>query len=123
MKKENFISLVLGAIGVILFGLGMCMCLLPEWDAFRQGEAVGAAGLVVLAVMLAARRKMHGKPPVHLSLKAVGTVLLAILGALALGIGMCMTMVWEGLLLPGVAVGLVGILLLLGLIPLCRGLR
>lgn len=34
-----------------------------------------------------------------------------------------MTMVWEGLLLPGVAVGLVGILLLLGLIPLCRGLR
>nr|WP_325300118.1 hypothetical protein [uncultured Dysosmobacter sp.] len=123
MKKENFISLVLGAIGVILFGLGMCMCLLPEWDAFRQGEAVGAAGLVVLAVMLAARRKMQGKPPVHLSLKAVGTVLLAILGALALGIGMCMTMVWEGLLLPGVAVGLVGILLLLGLIPLCRGLR
>lgn len=123
MKKENFISLVLGAIGVILFGLGMCMCLLLEWDAFRQGEAVGAAGLVVLAVMLAARRKMQGKPPVHLSLKAVGTVLLAILGALALGIGMCMTMVWEGLLLPGVAVGLVGILLLLGLIPLCRGLR
>lgn len=123
MKKENFISLVLGAIGVILFGLGMCMCLLPEWDAFRQGEAVGAAGLVVLAVMLAARRKMQGKPPVHLSLKAVGTVLLAVLGALALGIGMCMTMVWEGLLLPGVAVGLVGILLLLGLIPLCRGLR
>lgn len=123
MKKENFISLVLGAIGVILFGLGMCMCLLPEWDAFRQGEAVGAAGLVVLAVMLAARRKMQGKPPVHLSLKVVGTVLLAILGALALGIGMCMTMVWEGLLLPGVAVGLVGILLLLGLIPLCRGLR
>lgn len=123
MKKENFISLVLGAIGVILFGLGMCMCLLPEWDAFRQGEAVGAAGLVVLAVMLAACRKMQGKPPVHLSLKAVGTVLLAILGALALGIGMCMTMVWEGLLLPGVAVGLVGILLLLGLIPLCRGLR
>ena len=99
------------------------MCLLPEWDAFRQGEAVGAAGLVVLAVMLAARRKMQGKPPVHLSLKAVGTVLLAVLGALALGIGMCMTMVWEGLLLPGVAVGLVGILLLLGLIPLCRGLR
>lgn len=87
MKKENFISLVLGAIGVILFGLGMCMCLLPEWDAFRQGEAVGAAGLVVLAVMLAARRKMQGKPPVHLSLKAVGTVLLAILGALALASG------------------------------------
>lgn len=123
MKKENFISLVLGTVGVILFGLGMCMCLLPEWNAFRQGAAVGAVGLAVLAAMPAVRRKIQGRPPVRLSLKTVGSVVLAILGTLILGVGMCMTMVWEGLLLPGVAVGVVGIVLLLGLIPLCKGLR
>lgn len=123
MKKENFVTLVLSTVGVILFGLGMCMCMLPAWNAFRQGVAVGAAGLVILLAMPAIRRKMKGMPPIHLSLKAVGTVVLAILGALTLGIGMCMTMVWDGLLLPGVAVGVLGIVLLLGLIPLCKGIQ
>lgn len=30
MKKENFISLFLGTIGVLVFALGMCMCMIPE---------------------------------------------------------------------------------------------
>lgn len=34
MKKKNFVSLVFGTVGIILFALGMCMCLLPEWGAF-----------------------------------------------------------------------------------------
>lgn len=123
MKKENFVTLVLSTVGVILFGLGMCMCMLPAWNAFRQGVAVGAAGLVILLAMPAIRRKMKGMPLIRLSLKAVGTIVLAILGALTLGIGMCMTMVWDGLLLPGVAVGVLGIVLLLGLIPLCKGIQ
>ena len=43
--------------------------------------------------------------------------------ALAFGVGMCMTMVWEGLLVWGIVVGLIGIVLLLCLIPLCKGLK
>ena len=30
MEKKNFIKLVLGVVGGLLFSLGMCMCLLPE---------------------------------------------------------------------------------------------
>ena len=34
MSKKNFISLIFGTVGGILFALGMCMAMLPEWGAF-----------------------------------------------------------------------------------------
>ena len=90
MQKKNFVSLILGTIGGILFAIGMCMCLLPEWGAFTQGVVIAVIGAVVLLILLLVRRKMEGKPAIHLSGKAVGSVLLGAVGALALGIGMCM---------------------------------
>ena len=124
MKKENFVTLILGTIGDILFAIGMCMCLLPEWNAFTQGVVVAAVGAVVLLAMFLVRRKMEGKPViVKLSGKTIGGILLGIAGALMLGVGMCMVMVWEGLMIWGIIVGVVGIILLLCLIPLCKGLK
>ena len=107
MKKKNFVSLVMGTVGGILFALGMCM---------------SAVGAVVLLAMLVVRRKMEGKPAVRLNGKAVATVLLGVVGALVLGVGMCMVMVWN-MLMWGIVVGIVGIVLLICLIPLCRGLQ
>lgn len=123
MKKENFVSLVLGVSGALVLGIGMCMTTLTEWNAFKPGIIVGAVGLVLLLIMVLVRRKMKGLPPIKLSGKAIGTAALGIVGALALGVGMCMTMVWENLLLWGIVVGCVGIMILLSLIPLCRGLK
>ena len=123
MKKENFVTLILSTIGGIFFAIGMCMCLLPEWNAFTQGVVMAAVGIVVLLVMLVVRRKMKGKPAIKVSGKAVGTVALGVVGALVLGVGMCMTMVWEGLMVPGIIVGVIGIVLLLCLIPICKGLK
>ena len=37
MSKKNFVTLILSAIGGILFALGMCMTLLPEWNAWGPG--------------------------------------------------------------------------------------
>lgn len=37
MKKENLVTLVMSTIGGLIFSLGMCMALLPEWNAFNQG--------------------------------------------------------------------------------------
>ena len=102
MKKKNFVSLLFGTVGGILFALGMCMCLLPEWGAFTPGVVIAAVGAVVLLVLLLVRRKMAGKPAVHISGKAVGAVLLGI-------VGMCMAMVWS-MLVPGIVMGVAGIL-------------
>lgn len=122
MKKKNFVSLVMGTVGGILFALGMCMCMLPQWNAFTQGVVVSAVGAVVLLAMLVVRRKMEGKPAVRLNGKAVATVLLGVVDALVLGVGMCMVMVWN-MLMWGIVVGIAGIVLLICLIPLCRGLQ
>lgn len=123
MSKKNFITLILGTIGGILFALGMCMAMLPEWGAFTQGIVIGCIGIVVLLVMLLVRRKMEGKSVVvKLSGKTIGTIVVGVVGALVLGAGMCLVMVWN-MMVPGVVVGLVGIVLLLFLIPLVKGIK
>lgn len=122
MKKKSFVSMIMGTIGCIMFAIGMCMCLLPKWNAFSQGVVIAIVGVVVLLAMLIVRRKMEGKPAIELNGKAIGTVLLGIVGALALGVGMCLVMVWSHLVW-GILVGIVGIVLLLCLIPICKGLK
>lgn len=124
MSKKNFVTLILSTVGGILFAIGMCMALLPEWNAFTPGVVMGVIGAVVLLIMVMARRKMSGKSVfVKLSGKTIGTIVLSIVGVLVFGVGMCMTMVWEGLMIPGIIVGIVGIVLLICLIPLCKGLK
>ena len=122
MKKSNFIALILGTIGIVFFALGMCMALLPEWGMFNQGIACGVIGLVILLVDLLIWRRMEGKAPIHVTPKAVGTVVVGVLGALLLGVGMCLSMVFGNMAL-GIAVGIVGIIVLLLLIPLAKGIR
>ena len=122
MQKKDFVTLIMSTIGGILFALGMCMALLPEWGAMTQGIAIGAIGVVILLVMLLVRRKMSGKPMIVINGKAIGTTLLGVAGAIVLGVGMCMTMVWN-MMLPGILVGIVGIVLLLCLIPVIKGLK
>lgn len=123
MEKKNFVSLIMGTVGGILFAIGMCMCLLPQWNAFNQGVVISVIGALILLVMLLVRRKMEGKSIiVKLSVRTIGTVLLGIVGALTLGIGMCLTMVWNSMM-AGIIVGIIGIVLLICLVPACKGLK
>lgn len=122
MKKKDFVTLLLSTVGGILFALGMCMALLPEWGAMTQGIVIGIVGLLVLAVMLMVRRRMDGKPAIVFNGKAIATTLFGVLATVVFGVGMCMTMVWN-MMIPGIVVGIVGIVLLLCLIPICKGLK
>ena len=120
MKKSSFVTMIMGTIGGILFAIGMCMCLILEWNALKPGVVMGGIGAVVLLATLIVWRKMTGKEPIHLSGKTVGITLLGIAGALALGAGMCFVMVWSNMIL-GILIGIVGIVLLLSLVPIVKG--
>lgn len=55
--------------------------------------------------------------------KHFGTLLMGVVGGLVFALGMCMTMVLEGMMVQGIIVGIVGIVLLLCLIPMCLGFK
>lgn len=122
MKKSSFVAMVLGTIGGVFTAIGMCMTMLPEWNAFRPGVVIGCIGLVVLLATLVVWRKMENKAPIQLTGKTVLTVALGIVGALLLGVGMCLVMVWSNIVV-GIVLGLAGIVLLLMLIPLIKGIK
>ncbi len=122
MKKKDFVTLILSIVGGILFALGMCMALVPEMGSLTSGVVVGVIGAVVLLAMLLIRRKMDGKPAIVFNSKTIFTTLLGIIGAVVLGVGMCMVMIWN-MMASGIVVGIVGIVLLLCLIPVIKGLK
>lgn len=122
MKKSSFVAMMMGTAAGVLFALGMCMALLPEWNAFRPGVIMGVLGLLLGLATVLVWRRMEGKDPVAFNRKTVGVVLFAVFGALLLGVGMCLCMLWSRMVI-GVLVGLAGILALLCLIPMVKGFR
>ena len=122
MKKSSYFALVMGTVSGVMFALGMCMALVEEWAMLKEGAILGGIGLVLGLVTLLIWRRMTHKEPVRISGKTVAKILLGVMAALVLGIGMSLCLVLENYIL-GMVVGLVGILLLLGLIPLVKGLK
>ena len=123
MEKKNFITLVLGTVGGLLFAIGMCMCLLPEWNMFEIGVGCTAVGLIVIFATIIAYIKMSGAEPITINWKIVGKVFYGILSALVLGAGMALVLAVEGMMIVGIIVGVVGFVMLLFLIPMCVGLK
>lgn len=122
MKKSSFVAMMLGTVSGVFFALGMCMALLPEWNAMKPGIVFGALGIVLGLITLFIWRKMTGKAPICWDGRKILLALFVILGALILGVGMCFCLVWERFFV-GIPVGLLGILMLLALIPITKGLK
>ena len=122
MKKSNFMALILGTIGGVFFALGMCMALLPEWNMLKQGIVSGVVGIVILLFTLFLWRKMEGKAPIKISAKTIVAIVVGIIGALLLGVGLCLVLILHSTVW-GTVVGLVGILALIMLVPLTKGLK
>ncbi len=122
MKKSSFVAMLMGTISGVLFALGMCMALIPEWEAFQPGVIFGGVGLLLGLITLIVWRKMEHKEPIQFSGKTILTIVVGVAGALALGVGMCFSMVWDKMVI-GIVIGMVGIVVLLSLIPLVKGIK
>lgn len=122
MKKSSFVTLILGTVSGIFFALGMCMAMLPQWNAFVPGIVIGCIGIIVALIAVFVWRKMEHKVPIKLTGRTVCTIIVSVIGVLVLGVGMCFTMVWDNVIF-GIVIGLVGIIALLSLIPIGKGLK
>ena len=122
MKKSSFVAMMLGTISGVMFALGMCMALIKEWNAMKPGIVFGGIGILLGLITIAIWRKMENKSPIKVNGKMLLTGFIAIDGAIAFGIGMCFCLVW-GRFIVGTVIGLIGIIILLSLIPLVKGVK
>lgn len=122
MKKSNFVALVLGTVSGVLFALGMCMALLPEWNAFTEGIIFGGIGMLLGIITLLVWCKMENKKMPKMSGKIVFRIIYSIVAVLILGSGMCLCLVWLEFVW-GTLVGLLGIVMLIALIPMIKGIK
>ena len=90
MKKVTLLEIILGTIGGLVFAIGMCMCLIPEWDLFTVGVVVGIIGFIILLCIIPVYRKVHPKKVNNKKTDwgLVLTWLIGIIGSLIMGFGM-----------------------------------
>jgi len=122
MKRSSFVALLLGTVSGVLFALGMCMALLPEWNAFWEGVAFGGVGMALSIITLLVWCRMENKKMPKLNGKNVFRICYSVVAVLVLGAGMCLCLVWK-MFVWGTLVGLLGIVMLIALIPMIKGIK
>ena len=114
MKRDTLLSIILGTIGGLIFSVGMCMCLVTEWNMFTPGVIVTIIGFIILLCIIPIYRKDHPKKergPINWGLVITWTV--GVIGSLILGVGMSLIMVGEATktdMIIGMITGVVGLL-------------
>ena len=113
MKKDTLVQIVLGTIGGLVASIGMCMCLIEEWNMLMQGIIVGIIGIIILLCIYPIYRKNH--PTQHKGINAglITVIVIGIIGSLILGTGMSLCLIEDqeqSKMIIGLIVGIVGLL-------------
>ena len=113
MKKETLKEIILGTVGGLVFAIGMCMSLIPEWNMLKTGVIVTIIGFIILLFIIPIYRKSHPKKknkPVNLGI--VFTWIIGVIGSLVLGFGMSKVMVEtsnQNDMIIGIITGIIGL--------------
>ena len=73
MQKSSLVALIMGTVSGVLFALGMCMSLLPEWNAFKEGILFSTIGMILGIITLLVWCKMENKKLPKMSGKNIFT--------------------------------------------------
>ena len=115
MKKETLLEIIFGTIGGLVFAIGMCMCLVPEWNMFSTGVIVTIVGFIILLGIIPIYRKIQPKKahkPVNWEIAFVWCM--GIVGALIMGFGMSKIMVGtaeKSEMIIGLITGIIGLII------------
>ena len=115
MKKETLLEIVLGTVGGLVLAIGMCMCLISEWDLFTAGVVTAIIGFIILLCIIPVYRKEHPRKVKNKKTDwgIVLTFVVGIIGSLVMGFGMSKVMVGDPTrtdLIVGIITGIVGLL-------------
>ena len=117
MKKETLLEIILGTIGGLVFAIGMCMCLLPEWNMFTAGVITTIIGFIILLGIIPVYKSSHPKKVKENKQINWGIVLtwtVGIVGALIMGFGMSKILVGNAStsdMIVGLITGVVGLVI------------
>lgn len=115
MKKETLLEIILGTIGGLVFAIGMCMGLIPEWNMLKPGIVVGVIGFIILLCIIPVYRKNHPKKehsPINWGI--VFAWIAGVIGALVMGFGMSRVMVGNPTkpdMIIGIITGIIGLII------------
>lgn len=115
MKKETLLEIILGTVGGLTFAIGMCMCLLSEWNLFTIGIIISIIGFIILLTIIPVYRKNHPRKkhgPINWGI--IITWIIGIVGSLIMGYGMSKVMVEQASknnMLVGIITGIVGLII------------
>lgn len=119
MKRKHFMNLVVSIVFGLLLSIGMCLWLL-ETDYTKLGYILTAIGFIgVLGVIF----KMIPKNAYHIDGKFLGKSIYSIISVLVFGAGMSLALISKDYFVTGIIVGVIGLVLTLGNIPIWFGLK
>lgn len=97
MEKQTLIKIILGTVGGLIFSLGLCCCLLPEWNLFTFGVSMAVGGGVLLAILLIYHLVTHEwkSRTEPFNVGAIVAWVIGIVAALLMGFGMSRIMTVE----------------------------
>ncbi|HEL1620247.1 TPA: hypothetical protein TXL63_002128 [Streptococcus suis] len=121
MKKRDFISLITYTVSLLVLALGMCFYTLPEWEMTSLGMPLSVVGLLLLVLSWFMQRRLAGKGAPRLDWKQIAKVIYCVFALLVFGGGFAL--VTTGNFITGLILGLVGLVFVIGIIPVTVGLK